>query len=260
MKTSFEWYKHYQNNLADQVDWSQQSNLTTVQKETIVRSLQAWQKGETSDGAHLLRAAKKFAVKQNDLMYLEAVRLFIKEEQRHGEQLGTYLDRINEKRLGFDMGDFLFRKVRYFATSMELWTITVIIVESFAQLYYKALSDGTNCPLLKDICGQILRDEAHHIRFQYERLAQIIGGRNPLLKNITYTLYFMLFAIITPTIWLAGHAKVFQLAGINWRIYVSKAYKKFFGFMEKIEALSFQTPQGNTANHLLIESLREDLL
>lgn len=56
---------------------------------------------------------------------------------------------------------------------MELWTLIVLIVESTAQIFYQALKDATNCPLLKQVCTDILIDEAHHITFQTERLALI---------------------------------------------------------------------------------------
>jgi len=220
-----------------------QPDLTSKEQKTITRSLQAWQKGETSDGKHLLKAAKKYAQKHGDPFYLEAVKLFIKEEQKHGENLGKYLDSIGEKRLGFDWGDHLFRTVRYFNSSMEIWTITVIIVESFAQLYYKALADATNCQLLKAICNDILKDEAHHIRFQYERLATIIGKRRFLSSQFTYLLYFVLFGVIITAIWIAGHRKVYRAGGLSWTIYISKACKKFFGLLEKLERLRKKEPE-----------------
>ena len=96
---------------------------------------------------------------------MKAVDLFIQEEQKHGENLGKYLDAIGEARVKSDFGDSLFRSVRYFNTSMELWTITVIIVESAAQVFYQSLHDATGCDLLKEICVDILKDEAHHIKF-----------------------------------------------------------------------------------------------
>ena len=172
--TSYFWQSHFANNLTKQrVDWILQPALTTQQKQNILYSLKAWQLGETSDGSHLMAAAKKYATRINDPVYPESVQLFITEEQKHGSNLGKYIDRLGEQRLKRDWGDTLFRKIRYLNTSMELWTITVIIVESAAQIFYKALHDATGCALLKSICNDILIDEAHHIKFQNERMYMI---------------------------------------------------------------------------------------
>jgi hypothetical protein len=45
------------------------------------------------------------------------------EEQKHGANLGRYLDGIGKKRIQKDWGDTLFRKVRHLNTSMESWTL-----------------------------------------------------------------------------------------------------------------------------------------
>ena len=141
------WINHYQNNLQQKrVNWNTLPNITNKEKENILYSLKAWQLGETSEGKHLLAAATKHANKIGDKDYIEAIQLFIKEEQKHGANLGSYIDIIGEKRLTFDWGDYLFRSVRYFNTSMEIWTVTVLIVESAAQIFYQALKNATGCP------------------------------------------------------------------------------------------------------------------
>ena len=123
------WHHHFKQNLKIQrVDWSLEPQITEEEKQAILYSLKAWQLGETSDGSHLMAAAVKYSRKEKDFHYPLAVGWFIKEEQKHGENLGKYIDKLGEKRLRKDWGDSIFRKVRYLNTSMELWTITVIIV------------------------------------------------------------------------------------------------------------------------------------
>ena len=113
---------------------------TTEEIDLILPSLQAWQLGETSEGQHLITAAEKYAAVVDDAGYVEAVKLFIKEEQKHGNNLGKYLDSIGKPRIKKDWGDSLFRKVRYFNTNMELWTLAVITVESAAQIFYQGIN------------------------------------------------------------------------------------------------------------------------
>ncbi len=171
--SSLFWKNHFRFNLSHQrIDWKMTPEIKPEEKTQILYSLKAWQLGETSDGRHLMAAARKYAARINDPLYPEAVQLFIQEEQKHGANLGRYIGLLGEQGLKSDWGDSLFRKVRYFNTSMELWTLTVIIVESAAQLFYAAQNNATSCRLLKSICADILIDEAHHIKFQHERLYQ----------------------------------------------------------------------------------------
>src|SRR3712207_4196290 len=125
MKTSIRWVQHFKNNLTkERVNWELAPCLSNVELNTILPSLQAWQLGETSDGSHLLKATTQYAEKTQDLSAIEAVRLFIKEEQKHGNNLGKYLDLINKPRIRKNWGDSLFRTIRYYNSSMELWTLS----------------------------------------------------------------------------------------------------------------------------------------
>ena len=65
-----------------------------------------------------MAAAVKYSKRVDEPEYPEAVKLFITEEQKHGNNLGKYIDLLGEKRLKKDWGDTLFRKIRYLNTSM----------------------------------------------------------------------------------------------------------------------------------------------
>lgn len=222
MKSSQFWKQHFSNNLLEErVNWNLAPAITEKQKRTILKSLQAWQLGETSEGKHLIAASKKHAQQTNDPHFLDAVKLFIKEEQKHGENLGKYLDRLHEPRIKADWGDTLFRQVRYYNTHMELWTLAVITVESTAQIFYQALKVSTQCKLLKQICTDILIDEAFHINFQFERLSIITRNKSRFSKLLRYYIY-MIFYFLTITIVYAAHRKVFRAGGNNFNSYFRK--------------------------------------
>ncbi|RBQ02960.1 ferritin-like domain-containing protein [Pedobacter miscanthi] len=216
------WTNYFAKNLKiNRIDWDLQAKITAEEKFNILKSLQAWQLGETSEGDHLINASKKYANTINDPEYLDAVKLFIKEEQKHGNNLGKYLDLIGEPRIKKDWGDTLFRKIRYFNTNMELWTIAVITVESAAQLFYQALKDATNCALLKQICTDILIDEAAHINFQRERLYIIFSQKNAISKWIAYHAYSCFFICTSLVVWSA-HKKLFKAGKLNLHGYFNK--------------------------------------
>lgn len=182
--------------------------------------------GETSDGSNLIAASIQFAKKINDPYYVDAMRLFIKEEQKHGNNLGRYLDVINEPRIKKNWGDTLFRKVRYLNTSMQWWTIAVLTVESAAQIFYQCLNDASNCKLLQQICTDILIDEAPHIQFQQQRLQAIIQLKSNSNRWFSLILYKIFFYCTSFVVWLA-HKKLFKAGGVNFKKYSMKMKSKY---------------------------------
>ncbi|MDB5142219.1 MAG: hypothetical protein JWQ66_932 [Mucilaginibacter sp.] len=234
MHTSNYWIRHFKANaLEKRVNWNIIPIITPGEIVTVLSSLQAWQLGETSEGKHLIAASEKYAHKISDPNYVDAVMLFIKEEQKHGNNLGRYLDRIGQPRIKQNWGDTLFRKVRYFNTNMELWTLAVIVVESTAQIFYQALKDATECGLLKDICTDILIDEAYHITFQTERLAIIYDGKNSFSKAWRKIAYHYFFYATSSLVWFA-HRNLFKAGGNTFDSYIRKMEYKYLRTLKKI--------------------------
>ncbi|SER87232.1 ferritin-like domain-containing protein [Pedobacter rhizosphaerae] len=220
------WKEYFGANLKNlRINWDLAPLLDRSEKANILKSLQAWQLGETSEGEHSLHASRKYANAINDPDYPDAVKLFIKEEQKHGNNLGRYLDLINEDRIKKDWGDTMFRKIRYYNTNMELWTVAVITVESAAQIFYQALKDATNCKLPKQICTDILIDEAAHITFQRERLYIIFSQKNAFSKFICYHAYSCFFICTSLVVWFA-HKKLFKAGKLNFSRYFHKMKSK----------------------------------
>lgn len=234
MHNSEYWVRYFSQNLQQQrIDWDIFPCLTITERQNILKSLQAWQLGETSDGSNLIKAANKYAKKLNDEKYVDAIKLFIKEEQKHGSNLGKYLDLIGEKRIKKNWGDSLFRKFRGLYTDMEFWTIAIITVEGAAQIFYQCLKDATNCKLLKQICTDILIDEAPHITFQIERLTTIFHQKNKLIKFLTYQYYYIFYFSTSLVVWFA-HKKLFKAGGVDFQRYWKKMTLKFKKTIQKL--------------------------
>ena len=234
MKTSKKWILHFKENaLVQRVDWDLNPFILESKTEAILGSLQAWQLGETSEGVHLIHASTKYSNKIQDLDYVDAVKLFIKEEQKHGNNLGKYLDAIGKPRIKKDWGDTLFRKIRYYNTNMEIWTLAVITVESAAQVFYQCLKNATGCMLLKQICTDILIDEAYHIDFQTERMAIIFDTKSVVSRNISRIIYPIFFFATSLVVWFA-HKKLFKAGGINFERYIDKMKYKYFKTLHRI--------------------------
>jgi hypothetical protein len=243
MPSSTFWKSHFETNLAKQrIDWSLLPNITKAEIEAISYSLKVWQLGETSDGKTLTALCEKHALKTNDPDFLISMQLFIKEEQKHGANLGQYIDLIGLPRLRKNWGDTFFRFLRHLNNNLESFTIVVVVAEYAAQVFYQALHDATNCDLLKSISIDILKDEAHHIKFQNQRLLTFFKEKSVYAKAFAVTWYCLFFFGTIHAIWL-DHNKALKAGGMNKREFFRMMYQKFFktiSFLHQKEE-SFQT-------------------
>jgi hypothetical protein len=243
--TSAEWVAYFRAN-ADQlldVPWEAGAGVTPAELAEIVDSLRAWQLGETSDGSRLLRTAEKHAARIGDPGFVEAIRLFIAEEQRHGEELGKFLDAAGVPRAKRDLGDSLFRLFRHFLLRMEVWVTIVVIIEVHALLYYAAIRRATGSAVLQRICQQILRDEVPHIRFQCERLAIIRRRRLRAFRWLTAGTQRVLFVGITMAVW-AGHRRALSAGGFTFRRFWRTAWAKMGAAWRAMNPAAYRWPAG----------------
>ncbi|MBB5439244.1 hypothetical protein HDC92_002931 [Pedobacter sp. AK017] len=251
MHNSRYWINYFNRNLKNQrIDWSVKPDLSKIEKQHILKSLQAWQLGETSEGTNLINAATKHAKQLNDPYYTNAIKLFIKEEQKHGSNLGRYIDLIGEQRIKKDWGDSLFRKIRGLNRNMEFWTLAVITVESAAQIFYQCLKDATGCSLLKQICTDILIDEAAHITFQIERLSLIYQYKNPMIRTSIYYFYSVFYFSTAFIVWIA-HKRLFKAGHVDFNNYWMKMKLKFKKTIKKLKPEQENIKLENTCRHLL---------
>lgn len=227
MHSSNYWLGHFKASATQQrIDWETPPDVLYEEIKTITTSMQAWQLGETLDDRRLIAASARYAGQINDPVYTEVIKLFIKEEQRHGENLGRYLDAIGQPHIRKNWGDSVFRFVRHLTPGMEAFTLAVLTAESFAQIYYQALKEATGCPLLKNICTDILIDEAFHITFQTERMALIYAQKGSFGKFWRRQVYHAFFYATAVVIWLA-HQKVLKAGGCQWDDFLRKADSKY---------------------------------
>ena len=241
--TSAEWVAYFRANRTTLLDvpWDAGAGVTPEELAEIVDSLRAWQLGETSDGARLLKTAEVHAAATGDPGFVEVIRLFTAEEQRHGEELGQFLDAAGVPRATRDLGDSLFRVFRHFLMRMEVWASVVVVIEVHAMLYYAAVRRATRSPLLRRICEQILRDEVPHIRFQCERLALIRRGRGRLRRALTAGAHRVLFVGITAAVWV-GHRRALRAGGFTFRRFWQSAWAQMGGAWRTMDPTAYRWP------------------
>lgn len=168
------------------IPWQTGPTLTPEQRRAIAGSIAEFQLGESSEGRHFLALADGYAARTGDRDYARALRLFIAEEQRHARDLGRFMDLEGIPRTTRTLGDSVFRHLRKLG-GLELEVTVLVTAEILAQVYYRALGQATDSPILCRLCEQILNDEQAHVEFQCQRLAilrrQGPRWRRPLAKH-----------------------------------------------------------------------------
>jgi len=152
--------------------WDDPHRLTAAELRAVRGSLQAFQRGESSEGHFLYARAKQLG----DPDYVAAMRLFIKEEQTHAAVLGRFLDQQRIPRLKGHWLDGIFRQLRR-VLGLEHTLRVLLVAEVTAAVYYRALYQATFSGLLQQICRRILLDEAVHLEFQALALRTLAAGR-----------------------------------------------------------------------------------
>lgn len=256
MRTSLEWRKHYEENARSllEIPWHIGQELTEEEQNAISSSVQDFQAGESSEGRHLFQYAKTYSEQTGDHEYVEAIRLFIKEEQRHARDLAHFLQINGILLVKTTFTDGIFRRLRQLLGNLEISISVLVIAEIIAKVYYAALRDATNSLVLQALCRQILQDEVRHVEFQAERLGILRAKRNWMLLAVTNGLQSFLFWGTCLVVWIF-HRKVFLKSGFSFVEFRKCCWKEF---KAAFEILSNVMRIMNTKNELVLVERKFD--
>lgn len=143
----------------------------------IRRSLQRFQVGEDGDGAELITGA----VAAGDAEYASAVRMFVAEERNHARLLALLLASGGMPVIASHWSDRVFVALRR-ALGLRLELLVLMIAEAVALRYYRALRDGGEDALTREVAGRILADEERHVPFHCHRLRRGLRPLPPPLR------------------------------------------------------------------------------
>lgn len=217
------WLDYFQRNAASlrPIPWHAGVELSAAERAAVAHSVATFQLGETGGGRHLTAAAARYAAFEGDDDYLAAVKLFIAEEQRHGRELGRWLDLAGIPRIERHWSNGAFRRLRQLA-GLELMISLLLTAEVMAKVYYAALRKATRSIVLQALCEQILKDEAAHIRFQSQRLAILRSRRSHFVLALCTSAQRILFAATALIVWQT-HRPALRAGGLRFRDFWRKA-------------------------------------
>jgi hypothetical protein len=169
--------------------------------------------------------AQRFSRETGDLGLIAALKLFLREEQRHSKILARFLQIENAPCLGRHWVHSVFRSLRGLA-DLELCLKVLVTAEILARPYYAALRDATGSPLLKSICQHIFDEEGAHLQFQAFALSRFQNRHGRLLKALIKTSHLVLLALTAALVW-AQYKAVFRSAGRTFSRFWEEAGQEF---------------------------------
>ncbi len=223
--TSADWMQHFLHRAATRPALPMERGVSLSQPEQrdLLPSMAIFQRGESGSGRHLFRVAEVHARAIGDPDYVPALRQFIAEENTHGAMLGEYLDAWHFPRLTDTWTDNGFRWVRHLS-GLELALSVLVTAEIIAMVYYAALRKASACPVLRDMCTQILDDEVSHLHFQGVRLGCLQRGRGRFGVHCTTLALTGMLEAAGRLVW-STHRSVFVRAELPFAQYRHRLHR-----------------------------------
>jgi rubrerythrin len=201
--------------------WTKEKELNASEKSLITQSIQQFQKGENSDGKHLIQLSKK--MKNED--YYEAIKGLVREEQNHALALEKFMLNEEIELIKSHWLDHIFKRIIK-TPNLSLTIMVFLFAELIAQIFYECLSKSTQSKTLQAICQQILVDEEKHIQFQIDALRNLYHQYNFIGRFIFRNSYTILMIGASILVWFQ-YKNIFKKGGYSFSSFFSTIIKSY---------------------------------
>jgi hypothetical protein len=192
--------------------------LDPAVREGLTASLPVFCIGEEGEGTHLLRRAAA----TGDRDYVEACRLFIREEQEHARLLGLVLDELGVPRCAAHWSDGVFQTLRRLG-GLRTEVLLLLVAELVAVRYYAALAEGVGDPTLRRLFRHIHADEERHLEFHAATLPRHLATL-PCAVQVAARWAWTVLVLGSIAVVAVGHRRVLSACGVPpWRFAVETA-------------------------------------
>jgi hypothetical protein len=224
--TSYDWIDYFYRNAPEPIlPWSDSIRLSGAERLAVIASIQQFQLGEDASGVRMLERAQQFSRATGDLGLIAALKLFVREEQRHSKILARFLQIEKAPCLRKHWVHDVFRWIRGLA-GLEVCLKVLVTAELLARPYYAALRDATGSPLLRGICQRIFDEEGAHLRFQAFTLGRFQDRHSRWMQALIKRCHVVLLASTAMLVWIE-HQAVFRAAGITFRRFWEETWQEF---------------------------------
>ncbi len=205
------WLDHFEHNRTHRrpIPWKDELNVAPNVIRPFVHSLQRFQIGESGEGRHLRAAANK----TGDRDYIQAIGLFIKEEQEHARLMAEILQRLKSPLLKSHWSDGCFILLRrLFRLNEEL--MVLLTPEIIAKRYFRIVYDRVDDEVVRAVCVQILYDEEGHVAFHIDYLRRAFARRSVLARAFLRGAWRSLFRLSILVV-LFDHRSFLKACGLS---------------------------------------------
>ncbi len=226
---STRWLQHFQTNRLNPPEphWHLPCAEDPNTAAKLARSLSHFQLGESGEGTFLLAEARR--AYPDDPRYVEALGLFIGEEQEHARLLGHLVARFQGEPTKRHWTHGCFSVLRR-ALGVQFELQILVIAEIIGTAYYRLLRARTQDPVLGQVCDLMLRDEAPHLEFHRERFAERQVHWLPVERTLWTAQFQALFLAATHAAWL-DHGPALTAVGARRRDFLREARRHCVAFL-----------------------------
>lgn len=165
------WIAHFENNRLNrpEPEWMMPLHLPEGKRAALARSLAEYQLGDGGGECRLIAAdAESFRQSREEMDRI--VDLWFAEEREHSRLLWHAVKRLNGEYITSTFAFRMFNLCRR-ALGVQFEMLVLLIVEIVSTGYYRIIRKHCDDAPIADMCKHILRDEARHIDFHRDRLA-----------------------------------------------------------------------------------------
>jgi hypothetical protein len=176
---------------------------------TLARSLAVFQLGESKGG----RLANEIdALPGLDADYKAAIKLFVAEEQRHGDVLAACVGSLGGELMKQTWTESLFLVARRLA-GVRFKLVVLLAAETCGLAFYRGVCTRLPAGPLRDALDEICADEVHHLRFHGDAFRD----------DRAFRLAYIAVVTAAAAVVLVDHRKTHRALGIG----ISESVQRF---------------------------------
>jgi hypothetical protein len=236
------WIEHFTRNKQNrpEPDWSAPANIPRGVLAPMLRSVEQFRLGDGGGPASLIAFNReKFRGRTDEMRQI--VDLWFAEEAEHARLLGCAVRRFGGRILTSHWSFTAFclcRRVLGVRFELQVLTLTELVSTGYYRMLRRHSPDGP----LAAMCELILRDEAGHVAFQRDRLADA-GCPKPGLPGWLWRIQFLACGYAAGTVLWISHAPCLKAIGGTRAEFYSEITRQMTRF---IRALQKQTKRPGT--------------
>lgn len=206
------WIAYFNRNRQNRLepDWTASTNVPPGVLVPLLRSVEQFRLGDGGGPASLIaHDAERFRSSTEDMRTI--VDLWFAEEAEHARLLGCAVRRFGGRIITSHWSFTAFclcRRVLGVKFELQVLTLTELV----STAYYRMLRNHSPDGPLAAMCELILRDEAGHVAFQRERIADA-GCPKPGVRGLFWRMQFLLLGYAAGTMLWINHAPGLRAIG-----------------------------------------------